>query len=85
MEKLKYAPEDIEVGNAVEFYREGWRADIVTKKKVTKKRKTKKIECIIFLERLGKVNLDKVRKVYFYDKQIIGLKPPGDSVEALFE
>jgi len=85
MEKYKYKPDDIEVGNAVEFYNEGWRNDIVTSKKVIKKRKSKRIECIIHLERLGKVNLESIRRVYFYDNKVIGLKPPGTSVEALFE
>jgi len=70
--------EDIKKGNAVQFYKEGFRTDIVTH--IQKRRKSK---CyLIHTSRYGKIPFEMISDVFIYDGKTTTRKPiMGDLFE----
>lgn len=84
-EGRSFEPQDIEAGEIICFYAQGWRYAVVDRVYVPK-RKTAKAKPSIHTDRYGKVPISKVREVWVYNKDgKTAKKDYANSFEGFFE
>jgi len=74
MKKRNFSDEDINIGDVIRFYDNGWRDDVVTKIQNRRKGRCK----LIHTSRYGKVPFDDVSEIYIYDNKRTVIKPLMD-------